>query len=86
MVKIAFKASIIFVIIGILLVAYGQLLQVITPKIGWMVFKSAGTGSYNPQDYILNLSSFFRTAYFCIITGLVFSVFFYTKGRKLETS
>jgi len=80
--KVGFVMSSILMFFGIVLVAWGQVIKSLLPKIGYIVFKLHGPGSYSPSEYVVNLSGLYIIATISIIVGLLFSVIFYKKGSK----
>lgn len=80
--KVAFVMSSILMFFGIVLVAWGQVVKSLLPKIGYMVFKLQVLESYSPSEYVVNLSGLYIIATISIIGGLWLSVIFYKKGSK----
>ncbi len=80
--RIAFVMSMILTFLGIVILAWTRAVKALLPKIGWIVFKASGPGSYSPGKYEVDLSGVSGIATVCIIAGIVMSVILYRRGRK----
>ena len=59
------------VVIGIALIAFGQLAEQLMPMIGRVAYQAAAAGSYSPSKYDLNLLGYNLMCALVIVIGVV---------------
>ena len=79
--KIAFVFSAIVSIIGILVLFTTSILNHIMPMIGRTAFQTA-TGSYSPDDYVMNFTSINTMATILVIIGLCLCIYLYISDQR----
>lgn len=84
--KVAFVMSGVLTFLGIILLAWTRAVTELFPKIGYLVFKASGPGSYSPGQYAVDVSGVKVIAVICIIAGLILCAVFYGIGGKCEKS
>jgi hypothetical protein len=67
------------IVIGLVLLALGQLVEAIMPALGRAAFQAAMAGSYDPANYALDLGLYYTIALGSLIGGIILSVFAYLR-------
>jgi hypothetical protein len=70
------------IVIGLMLLALGQLAEAIMPALGRAAFQAAAAGTYTPGDYALDLSLYYIIALGSLIGGIILSVFTYLRRDR----
>ena len=66
--------SFIFIILGIVIITFSNILEEVIPKLGFAIFKSEGSGTYTPSDYQLNLELNYWIGILCVLSGLAYLI------------
>ncbi len=82
--KIGFLISGILAIMGVYLYTLGKIINLVMPKIGYLAFQMARSGSYNPEKYIIDFTEVYWVALGMVIAGVILSLIFYIVGLKKE--
>lgn len=64
--------SIVSMFLGIIIISISKIVEEFVIKLGRVAYQAAAAGSYNPQDYEINLTINYWLGSFCIIFGLIF--------------
>ena len=75
--KIGFVFSNILVIIGMVSLFVIRIINSVLPKIGRAAYQSAASGSYSPNDYIVDFSGINFASIILVVFGLAMAYFFY---------
>ncbi len=59
------------VIVGLVLIAIGQLVVQIMPLLGRVAYQAAAAGSYSPSEYEVNLIAYNTISALIIVLGIV---------------
>ena len=79
--RAAFVMSSVFAALGVLVVAVGLLVEAVLPKLGRMAFM-IGTGSYDPDQYRLDLHTYYGVGLACIVVGLACATAIYLREHN----
>ena len=74
--KIGFLLSGLLALTGVNLVAFCALAQSLYPKIGYLIFQSESSGSYDPRNYTIDFSLSYALGLTCVAVGVWLSVIF----------
>ena len=64
--------ALIFIVLGICIITISKIIEEIIPKLGFAAYQSAAAGSYNPDNYRLELTLNYWIGILCILYGFVY--------------
>ncbi|CAM4475394.1 hypothetical protein [Paenibacillus xylanexedens] len=63
--------SLLFIMLGIVIITISKMIEEVIPKLGYAAFQSAAAGSYTPSDYQVNFALNYWIAAICILGGVI---------------
>ena len=67
--------SVVSILTGVIIISVSKIVEEMIPMLGRVAFQTVTAGSYNPNDYIINLSINYWLGSLCIVVGLVSLLF-----------
>ncbi len=78
--KVLFFFCNLAIFLGILILFTTSILNKVFPMLGYVAFQAAATGSYSPDDYVMNFIAINLFAILLIVIGLVIGYMIYKKS------
>ncbi|MCP1183741.1 hypothetical protein [Paenibacillus sp. 1781tsa1] len=63
--------SLLFIMLGIVIITISKMIEEVIPKLGYAAFQSAAAGSYTPSDYQVNFELNYWIGAICILGGMI---------------
>ncbi|OMF17483.1 hypothetical protein BK131_05830 [Paenibacillus amylolyticus] len=63
--------SLLFIMLGIVIITISKMIEEVIPKLGYAAFQSAAADSYTPSDYQVNLELNYWIGAICILGGVI---------------
>ncbi|WP_339307957.1 hypothetical protein MHB43_12890 [Paenibacillus sp. FSL H8-0317] len=63
--------SLLFIMLGIVIITISKMIEEVIPKLGYAAFQSAAAGSYTPTDYQVNFELNYWIGAICILGGVI---------------
>ncbi|RPK30452.1 hypothetical protein [Paenibacillus xylanexedens] len=63
--------SLLFIMLGIVIITISKMIEEVIPKLGYAAFQSAAAGSYTPSDYQVNFELNYWIGAICILGGVI---------------
>ncbi|WP_339241830.1 hypothetical protein MKX40_12135 [Paenibacillus sp. FSL R5-0517] len=63
--------SLLFIMLGIVIITISKIIEEVIPKLGYAAFQSAAAGSYTPSDYQVNFELNYWIGAICILGGVI---------------
>ncbi len=63
--------SLLFIILGIVIITISKVIEEVIPKLGYAAFQSAAAGSYTPSDYQVNFELNYWIGSMCLLGGVI---------------
>ncbi|MCL6659229.1 MULTISPECIES: hypothetical protein [Paenibacillus] len=63
--------SLLFIMLGIVIITISKIIEEVIPKLGYAAFQSAAAGSYTPSDYQVNFALNYWIGAICILGGVI---------------